>query len=80
MTRDEAQAQIVETLMDKIRADRFPSATQMAILEEVLPREMIPDYLDVLLDKISQDNVPSIPMLRRIQRVSDMLPRFESGD
>ena len=75
MNRDEAQAQIVETLMDKIRADRFPSATQMAILEEVIPREMIPDYLDILLDKIAEDTVPSIPMLRRIQRVSDRLPR-----
>jgi hypothetical protein len=79
MTRDEARAQIVETLMDKIRADRFPSATQMAILEEILPREMVADYLDVLLDKIAEDNVPSIPMLRRIQRVAESLPRVESA-
>ena len=75
MNRDEAKAEIVETLMDKIRADRFPSATQMAILEEVIPREMIPDYLDILLDKIAEDTVPSIPMLRRIQRVTERLPR-----
>ena len=75
MTRDEARAQLVETLMEKIRADRFPSATQMAILEEILPQEMIPDYLDVLFDKIAEDTVPSIPMMRRIQRVADRLPR-----
>ncbi len=75
MTRDEAQAQIVETLLDKIRADRFPSATQMAILEEILPRDMVADYLDVLLDKIADDTVPSIPMLRRIQRIAGSLPR-----
>jgi hypothetical protein len=79
MTRDEAQAQIVETLMDKIRADRYPSATQMAILEEILPRDMVADYLDVLLDKIAEDTVPSIPMLRRIQRVAESLPRVESA-
>jgi hypothetical protein len=77
MTRDEARAQIVETLMDKIRADRYPSATQMAILEEILPREMVADYLDVLLDKIADDTVPSIPMLRRIQRVAEQLPVVE---
>jgi hypothetical protein len=77
MTRDEARAEIVETLMEKIREDRFPSATQMAILEEVLPREMIPEYLDLLLDKIAEDTMPSIPMLRRIQRVADKLPRHD---
>ena len=75
MTCDEARAEIVETLLEKIREDRFPSATQMAIVEEVLPREMIPEYIDVLLDKVAQDTVPSIPMLRRIQRVADKLPR-----
>jgi hypothetical protein len=80
MTRDEARAQIVETLMDKIRADRFPSATQMAILEEILPRDMVSDYLDVLLDKIADDTVPSIPMLRRIQRVADRLPLVEAPE
>ena len=80
MTRDEARAEIVETLLEKIREDRFPSATQMAILEEVMPREMIPEYLDVLLDKIAEHTVPSIPMLRRIQRVADRLARRGRDD
>jgi hypothetical protein len=77
MTRDEARGWLAQTLMDKVRDDPYPSATQMAIIEEVLPREMVPDYLEVLIDKASQDKFPSIPMLRRISRVADSLPAIE---
>jgi hypothetical protein len=74
LTRDEAQGWMVEMLMEKIRGDRYPSATQMAIVEESLPREMIPDYLAILIEKAGQDTVPSIPLLRRISRIAALLP------
>jgi len=80
MNREEARAQIADMLMQNVRGDRYPSATQMAILEEILPRDMIPDYLDVLLDKVAEDTIPSIPMLRRIQRVADQLPLVEAPE
>jgi hypothetical protein len=79
MTRDEAREQIARMLLDKIRGDRYPSATQMAMLEELLPRDMIQDYLDVLLEKLAEDTVPSIPMLQRVRRVADSLPLVESS-
>jgi hypothetical protein len=75
MNRDEAQGWLVQTLLDKIRSDPYPSATQMSIIEEVIPREMVPDYLEVLIDKIGDDKWPSIPMLQRIARVADTLPK-----
>ena len=74
LSRDEAQGWLVQTLLEKIRNDPYPSATQMQILEESLPREMIPDYLEVLIEKAQRDSMPSIPMLRRISRVAAMLP------
>lgn len=74
MTRDEAKGWFVQTLLDKVREDRFPSSTQLEMIEQVIPREMVPDYLEVLIDKVADDNMPSIPMLRRIARVSDSLP------
>ena len=77
MNRDEAQGWLVQTLLDKLRADPYPSATQMQIIEEVIPRAMVPDYLEVLIDKVSEDNMPSIPMLKRIARVAGTLPRTE---
>ena len=78
MTRDEARGWLAQTLMEKVRNDRYPSATQLAIIEEVLPRQMIPDYLEVLIDKAAQDNIPSIPLLRRISRIADSLPATEA--
>ena len=66
-------------LMEKVRSDRYPSATQLAIIEEVLPRQMMADYLGILIDKAARDNVPSIPLLRRISRLADSLPATERG-
>ena len=77
MTRDEAQGWLVNALLDKIRSDDYPSATQMNIIEEVIPREMIPDYIDVLIEKIADDDFPSIPMLQRIRRLAESLPATE---
>jgi hypothetical protein len=78
MTRDEANGWLVKVLLEKIRNDRYPSATQMTIVENVLPREMVPDYLEVLMEKAAQDSVPSVPMLQRIMRVAAGLPATES--
>jgi hypothetical protein len=77
MTRDEAQGWFVQLLLDKVRQDHYPSATQLAMIEETIPREMLPDYLEVLMEKVSGDSIPSVGMLRRIQRVAESLPRFE---
>jgi hypothetical protein len=79
MTRREAEAWLATTLMDKVRQDRYPSATQLSMIEEVIPREMVEDYLEILLEKVSQDSVPSIPMLQRISRVAQSLPRTEAS-
>jgi hypothetical protein len=79
MTRREAEAWLAKALMEKVRNDRYPSATQLSIIEDVLPREMVEDYLEILIDKVSQDSVPSIPMLRRISRVAESLPSTERG-
>ena len=77
MTRDEARAWFVQALLEKVENDEYPSATQLSMIEESLPSEMVEDYLRVLIDKVSQDNWPSIPMLQRIQRVAETLPRVE---
>jgi hypothetical protein len=75
LSRDEAQGWMVEMLMEKIRNDRYPSATHMAIIEEAIPREMIPDYLEILIEKAADDKIPSIPLLQRISRIAASLPR-----
>jgi hypothetical protein len=71
MNKVESRAVFAQLLMDKVRQDRHPSATHMAILEQTLPPQWIPDYLEILFEKIADDPNPSIPMLHRISRLVD---------
>jgi hypothetical protein len=79
MTRGEAQQVITGFLMERVRADQYPSATQMLMIEQNIPREMVPDYLDILFEKVADETWPSMDMLRRIQRVAETLPVSEPG-
>ena len=45
----------------------------MGILEETMPPEMRREYLNVLFEKVLSERIPSIQMLRRIQRVAASL-------
>jgi hypothetical protein len=77
MTRDEARAWYANVLLDKIRRDPYPSATQMSMVEEALANQpdLIPEYMDVLLEKVADEPYPSIPMLQRIAGIAERLPR-----
>jgi hypothetical protein len=46
----------------------------MTIIEEVLPPQLLPRYVEVLLEKVAQDHSPSIAMLQRIQRLINAMP------
>ena len=50
MNKDEARAAFVRILIEKVRADRNPSLTHMALIEQTLPREALPIYIEVLLE------------------------------
>ena len=75
MTRDDIREWLVELLLDRVRESRYPSYTQLDLIERWIPRRMIPEYLEVLREKVEQDCYPSIPLLRRIRRVAERLPR-----
>ena len=74
MTRDEAQTALVRLLIEKVRQDKYPSFTQMELIEESIPQALIPEYFAVLAEKVMGDEYPSIPMMRRLQRVAHSLP------
>jgi hypothetical protein len=74
MSNVEARARFVQILMEKVRQDRYPSGTHMAIIEQALPAQWIPAYLEILFEKVEDDPHPSIPMLQRIGRLVDAVP------
>jgi hypothetical protein len=72
-SREDARSAVTQFLMTKVRADRHPSSTYMDMIEESIPQSLLPAYHEILLGKVMSDRFPSIPMLRRIQRVERAL-------
>jgi hypothetical protein len=73
-SRMEAQAAFTRILLDHVREDDYPSVTQMTLIEESIPLDMVDEYLEILFEKVQNTRHPSIPMMRRIQRVAEALP------
>jgi hypothetical protein len=74
MNQMESRVALAGILLEKVRDERYPSSTQMTMIEQVLPPELLSRYVEILLEKVAQDNRPSIPMLQRIQRVINAMP------
>jgi hypothetical protein len=70
MTREEAQALYVQTLLDKVRADPYPSRQHLTLIEASIPQAMIPEYLEVLMEKAAQDRFPSNGLLSRMRHAA----------
>jgi hypothetical protein len=75
MTRDEVREWLAEFLLEMVREDPYPSPTHLDLIEKSIPCYMIPEYIEVLQEKAEQDLYPSIPLLRRILRLTACLPR-----
>ncbi len=71
--RQEAQVALARLLIDKIRADHYPSITQMNLLEQMIPRALTPEYFNALLDKVAADQWPSVSMLARLSRLTETM-------
>jgi hypothetical protein len=74
VNRMEARAVLAGMLLNRARQETYPSATELSLIEEVIPPQLLPRYVEVLLEKVAQENRPSISMIHRIRRVIDQMP------
>ena len=74
MDKIESRAVIAGMLLKRVREDRYPSTTHMALIEEIIPPQLLPRYVEILLEKIAQDDRPSISLIHRLQRVISSMP------
>jgi hypothetical protein len=74
MNRMESRAVLAGVLLKRVREDRYPSATDMDLIEQIIPPQLLPRYVELLLDKVAQDHRPSISMIHRLNRVANALP------
>ena len=75
MNSIENRAVLAGVLLKRVRDDRYPSSTEMDLIEQIIPPQLLPRYVEVLLDKIAQANRPSISMMHRANRVINSLPQ-----
>ena len=74
MDRNESRAVVAGMLLNKVRQERYPSATELSLIEQIIPSQLLPRYVDVLVEKIAQDDRPSISLLHRLDRVTKGMP------
>ena len=75
MADQSLRERFVQILIDRIRAEPYPSLSQMDLVEAtVTSPDQLVEYLDALMDKVESTRFPSLTMLRRIQRIASQLP------
>jgi hypothetical protein len=73
LSREQVETALAQLLLAKIRQDNYPSTTDMDLLEELIPPDMVREYVNVLLEKTLSSRWPSVSILRRLQRVTQRL-------
>jgi hypothetical protein len=61
--------QYAETLLDRISRDLYPSTTLMDMLEAIAPPRVRVLFILHLMERLEEEQYPSIPMLQRVQRM-----------
>jgi hypothetical protein len=56
-------------LLDKIRRDRYPSSSMMNMVEGGMSERQLREYVGTLLEKVADDEFPSMDMLKRLTRL-----------
>lgn len=63
----EVRQQLLALLLEKVHADRYPSATMLDLIEDLVRPEEKPVYARVLMAKVRADRFPSLDLMKRVQ-------------
>jgi hypothetical protein len=66
----DARAELLRALVSKVEDDPYPSSTMLDMIESLLTAEDEPTYVETLMDKIRNDNFPSISLMKRVQNLA----------
>ncbi|HEX4978155.1 MAG TPA: hypothetical protein VFV40_09865 [Nocardioides sp.] len=72
MAKDEydfARLHLLRALMDKVADERYPSATMMDTIEELMIPQELPVYAQLLVEHIESERFPSIDMINRLRNL-----------
>jgi hypothetical protein len=69
ISADDARAELLTTLLQKVQNDAYPSTTMLDMIETLLTAEEQPTYVVLLQDKLRDERYPSMPLLNRLARL-----------
>ncbi|GAA4557562.1 hypothetical protein [Pseudonocardia xishanensis] len=69
-SRPHPREMMIRFLLDKVRADPYPSGRQLDMIEESLTPDLVPEYVEVLIEKSRESEFPSNDLLARLQRMA----------
>ena len=69
LSPEQVQIALARVLLERVRQENYPSTTQMDVLEEIIPPDLMRDYINILLEKTLTSRSPSISIVRRLQRM-----------
>ena len=58
-----------EMLLERIRADVYPSTTYMDMFEAIAPPRQLGQYVAHLMERIESEPHPSISMMQRVEAI-----------
>jgi hypothetical protein len=64
------QSLLLELLLEKVRRDPYPSTTMLDMIEDMLDQDHVGRYADALIEKVREENFPSIDHLRRLRALA----------
>lgn len=62
--------ELVRILMERVRADPYPSVDMLNTLERLLAPEELGEYAAMLLERVRRDKYPSWPMINRLHNLA----------
>ena len=65
--QEQVRRELLNKLLTAIENDPYPSITMMDMAEELLTPDELTEYAGVLLEKIADEQFPSVSMLNRIR-------------
>jgi len=68
---DSPRELILDFLLDKVAQDRFPSLSELDMIESLLRPHEVEIYVRLLLRGMREERYPSIPILRRIAALTE---------
>lgn len=67
---EDVRRQLIQLLMEKVEQDPYPSTTVLDLIEELLTDDEVQAYAAILMDRVRDEEFPSLDMIKRLSALA----------